>query len=179
MTRQSGWGLPWVVVIVWAIAYGAAFLLPAADLAVRDELGQPLAPFHISQGWSAYAWAFNLRHYLWLANPLVWLAALLLVLRLWRWAGLVALAAGGVSLSSAIRDEIKDYGTVHLSGYWLWAASMIGFGLSCLIGAWRLAPDRQCRLRESLFVRPSRLARAVAAVVLLVWVGGIALWYAT
>jgi hypothetical protein len=179
MTRLSGWVLPWIIVIAWAIPYGVAFLLPAADLGVTDALGRRQPPFHISRGWGAYDWAFTLRSYLWLANPLVWLAALLLVLRLWRWSGLVALAAAGVALSEVVRNLLEDYGSVYLSGYWLWAASMIGLGLSGLVGAWKLAPESQCPLLRLLFRRPSLLAWTAALLIVGLWAGGIALWYAT
>jgi hypothetical protein len=165
-------------VSAWAIPYGVAFLLPAADIGVTDEMGRQLSPFHISRGWSAYAWAFSLRDYLWLANPLVWLAALLLGLRLWRWAGLVALAASGVALAAALQNLALGYGSVYLSGYWLWTASMLGLGLSGLVGAWAVAPDDQCPLLHPLFRRRSPLAWAVALSVVGLWAGGIALWYA-
>jgi hypothetical protein len=179
MTGRLSWIVPWIVLIAWAILYGVAFLLPAADLGVTDDAGRRLPPFRISTGWSAFNWAYMLRNYLWLANPLVWLAALLLVLRFWRWAAVVALAAGAVAYSAFIREFWTNYGTAYLIGYWLWTVSMFGLGVSALVGACTMVSDSQSALLRPLFQQRAPAIWGASLGVVALWAGGIGLWYAT
>ena len=170
------YGLALLVVLACAIPYGVAFLLPAADLGVKDGRGIGQAPMHISTGWSAYSWAFSFRATVWLANPLVWLAALLMVLRLWVWAGLVGLGAFGVGFSEFVLSVVGIYHSVYLSGYWLWVVSMAGLGICGLVGAWFIPAEGQLSLRR-VALRPSLVGWCGAALVIGLWGGGIRLWY--
>ena len=174
--KSRGYALALLVVLAWAIPYGVAFMLPAADLGVKDERGIAQKPMHIGTGWSAYFWAFSFRATVWLANPLAWLAALLLALRLWTLAGLVSLGAFGVGFWQFVANAFGDNHSAYLSGYWLWIASMAGLGVCGLIGAWRVPTEGQLSLRRVL-LRPSLIGWCGAALVIGLWGGGIRLWY--
>jgi hypothetical protein len=125
--RARGGGWPWWTFALAGGCYGVSFFLPAADVPFLTRL----------RGGAAFDAALKHGRLSWYANPLFWLALILLLLRRRFLASVAALAALGVGLSEANRPESVH--NKYLAGYWLWLCSMAifaggSFGGWCRLG---------------------------------------------
>jgi hypothetical protein len=137
--RARGVRRQWLLSGLALAAYGTAFFLPAADIAVTDEQGRRVSAFHLS-GAGAWDAAYKFGHASWYANPVLWLALLLLFLRRRFLAGAAALTALGLGLTEPSRAAGAH--NRYLTGYWLWLGSMLLLGVGSLWAWLRLAlPD--------------------------------------
>ena len=122
--------LPWLVLLAVVVSYGIAFTLPARTFRQTDgTLGEPM------MGWQAFHWALSFNVYVWYANPVFWLGAVLLLLRLWRWAALAGLTALSFSVIFFLRDRFGEHPLIYQSGFWLWTGSQTLLAVSGALGA--------------------------------------------
>jgi hypothetical protein len=89
------------------------------------------------RGGAAFDAAFKHGRLSWYANPLLWLALILLLLRRRFLAGAAALAALGVGLTEA--NRAGSAANKYLAGYWLWLFSMAIVAVGS-IGGWVQLP---------------------------------------
>jgi hypothetical protein len=146
MSPRAARVFPWLVVVVAGVMYGLSLTVPAVDAGVSIN-GAPGQPFVITGG-NAYFWAWTLRFFVWLANPLVWAAAGLLLLRLWVPAATLALFAFWLAAWEAIENQLYSRGSVFQVGYWLWTLSPLAVAAGAVTGWWFAPPECHTRPRD-------------------------------
>jgi predicted Ser/Thr protein kinase len=131
-------GSCWRLLILVAVGYGLSFVLPAYRFYTGWDRGPNdrgyVSADENSLGWRCFRAAWEMQSTCWYANPVLWVACILLVLRKWLWAGLVALVALGLGLS--VWDPFSQ--SRFLFGFWLWLASMAALASGSLYEGWKL-----------------------------------------
>jgi hypothetical protein len=156
---------PMLGVVGWL--YFLSMLLPALEVRGRitsgPGAGGPVGPITLS-GWSCFCWGWQVQSPSWYANPVLWLACLLLALRRSLWAGLLAQAAIVLALLESPFSSMHDC----LGGYWLWLTSMAALSGFGFYGWWHIEGQRR------VSAAPDRAARRLAqALVLFARVGAV------
>jgi serine/threonine protein kinase len=128
--------LLWKLLAFTAALYGLSFLLPAYRFYTSWDRGPSdrgwLAADSNSYGWDCFRDAWRFQYPCWYANPVLWVGWILLLLRKWLWAGLMAL--GALALGMSVWSPFSQ--SSYLFGYWLWGASMAVLAGGGLYGGW-------------------------------------------